>query len=325
MKFALIILAYPFALFAQKVTVPHRDAPPAGMTIHHPRTEPYKTFYPDGKIKAEGFYYQEFDKKGNLRKGYVGPQGQFTEFLLDSLNIEYWPDGRRRSTVEYRKGKLHGDYIEWHPNGQMALNCKYIDNLRTGIWLEYYPSGIPQYQVLMENGLRNGIEQQWHPNGRPKAIIPYRDGQREGEATYFCSNGITQINAFYDDDQEVGTHYHYYCDGKPHAVYSYGGSEIYLEQFWDKSGEQLILDGYGSLSDYDSLKQERFEITYDMGQKNGPARFWFPNGKLKREGHFLNDLETGDWTFYAEDGTFLDKGTFVHGIRTDLNLAPRKD
>jgi antitoxin component YwqK of YwqJK toxin-antitoxin module len=321
MKPLWLLLFFPFALLSQQPP----PAQAAGLAPFGPRIEPYRTFFADGGLQAEGYRYLTFDTLGNPIRGFVDHLGQYTEFLLDSLNVEYWPNGRRRRADMYRRGVRQGPHQEWHENGVLAENGTYDGNRKTGLWQVFYPSGAPSYRANLQDGLLHGLEQQWHPNERMKSEVLYQKGLRQGEARYYCPNGLLQISVNYERDRETGSQYQYYCDGRRKSVVTFSGNEMYLEQFWDPKGEQLVLDGYGVLAGYDSLKREFYEINYDMGQKNGVARFWYPDGSLKRTGNYLNDLETGEWLFYAENGLVFDRGSFLRGIRTDLRVVPRKE
>ncbi len=321
MRAVCLLLAFPWMLFAQQS--PTHQA--AGLARFQPRSVPYRTYYPDGQLHTEGFRYETFDSLGRPIQGFVNRLGEYREYLLDSLNVEYWPNGQRRMSALFNKGVQEGPYREWHENGQLAVSCAYREDEKHGLWQAYYSTGVPSLRVNMEAGFRHGFEQQWHPNARLKSEVLYQKGLRQGEARYYCANGIMQVSALYDKDRETGSQYQYYCDGRSKSVVTFSGSEMYLEQFWDPTGEQLVLDGYGRLIGFDSLKRERYEIHYDMGQKNGPARFWYPNGGLKREGYYQNDLEMGEWLFYAEDGLVFDRGSFLRGIRTDLRLTQPRD
>lgn len=43
---------------------------------------------------------------------------------------------------------------------------------------------------------------------------------------------------------------------------------------------------------------------------DGPARAWYPNGKLRSEGRYTKNCREGLWTFYNEDGVVMAKGEY---------------
>jgi hypothetical protein len=49
--------------------------------------------------------------------------------------------------------------------------------------------------------------------------------------------------------------------------------------------------------------------------REGEVRAWWPNGKLRHRGQFADDLATGSWEFFSEDGTLQAEGSFRRGLR----------
>ena len=45
------------------------------------------------------------------------------------------------------------------------------------------------------------------------------------------------------------------------------------------------------------------ETTFKDGIKNGKTTTWYPNGQKRYDGFYINNRESGKWTFYDEKGT----------------------
>ena len=45
------------------------------------------------------------------------------------------------------------------------------------------------------------------------------------------------------------------------------------------------------------------EVHFNSGIPNGSSVEWYENGKMKEEGNMKNGQQTGDWTYYNEDGS----------------------
>ena len=56
-----------------------------------------------------------------------------------------------------------------------------------------------------------------------------------------------------------------------------------------------------------------FECNYKYGRKEGKAKEYYPNGKLKREGEYFDDRRTGNWKEYYDNGKLKFEGKFVMG------------
>jgi antitoxin component YwqK of YwqJK toxin-antitoxin module len=49
------------------------------------------------------------------------------------------------------------------------------------------------------------------------------------------------------------------------------------------------------------------ETTYQLGKKNGATKTFYQNGKLRYEGFFTDDKESGTWIFYDENEKQVNK------------------
>lgn len=52
------------------------------------------------------------------------------------------------------------------------------------------------------------------------------------------------------------------------------------------------------------------ESYYNDGSKEGHTLSFFPNGQARYVGEYKNDLKTGTWKFYAEDGELIKEESF---------------
>ena len=75
------------------------------------RHGPYTFYYPEGTIMQEGFYIAN---------------------LPDSLWVNYYRNGLRKSMYSYSKGKKNGPYKIWKDDGSLYQSGAYKDNLLTG-------------------------------------------------------------------------------------------------------------------------------------------------------------------------------------------------
>ncbi len=52
--------------------------------------------------------------------------------------------------------------------------------------------------------------------------------------------------------------------------------------------------------------------------KNGFFRAYYANGRLEREGHYVDDKRVGVWTMYNQDGTVQQTSNFGDGWRRPI-------
>lgn len=307
--FQFLLFILPFALLAQKARYIQENQPK--------HQEPYQLYYENGALKSEGFILKEVDANGKP-KTYVDRYGNRTEFLYDSLNVDYFIDGSIKRWANYKKGKLNGEYKEFYESGIQHIKCFYVKDLYEGEWLEFHENGDLKAQCNMHKGLKNDTLYEYHENGKLKAVVIYKNGNREGDAKYYHSNGNLQLEASYEEDREVGVHTWYYSNGKKKSLYSFVEQEGIIESYWTEEGKMCIKNGKGVLSGFDSLKNVRFEESYEEGKRNGAARYWYPNGQVKEEGFFENNYEQGPWAFYTQEGKVKDYALFDRGMRVKI-------
>ena len=55
------------------------------------------------------------------------------------------------------------------------------------------------------------------------------------------------------------------------------------------------------------------DTTYERGLRHGPYRDYWSNGHLACEGHYVEDVQEGEWRFYHEDGSAMEVIHFKGG------------
>ena len=107
---------------------------------------------------------------------------------------------------------------------------------------------------------------------------------------------------------------------KPYRNNEFVTSEYYINRK-DSIVTQLMKDSAGtirqvSIAKYDLVRlffaayfangQIEAEIPLDyLGKKNGPEKFYYPDGQIKSEGIFLNGFYSGEWRNYDEKGKLV--------------------
>ena len=72
-----------------------------------------KEYFPDGSIKSDGAYVEIEDSDGNKIK------------VKHGHHFEFYPNGKRKSSVSYNKGKVINMSKFWHKNGFVSTFDSY--------------------------------------------------------------------------------------------------------------------------------------------------------------------------------------------------------
>lgn len=98
-------------------------------------------------------------------------------------------DGTLIRGVSYRRGKRHGDYSNYYPNGRKRTQNAFVNGVCTGKSSEWYESGRLKKQGRRRQGGREGVWTEWHENGRKKSVSAYRRNRRHGRVTVWDERG----------------------------------------------------------------------------------------------------------------------------------------
>jgi hypothetical protein len=82
-------------------------------------------------------------------------QSEKTIALVENNFVkEYYNNGTLKSKVKYDENKRkHGLYIEYHPNGNMKIECNFNHGLQNGLVIEYYENKM----IKITNEWNNGV------------------------------------------------------------------------------------------------------------------------------------------------------------------------
>ena len=107
------------------------------------------------------------------------PHGEWT------LNDE---NGNRQIQLHYNHGKLDGTEIEWHSNGQKAIEITWQDDVVCGTVRQWDEDGNLLSQAMYVDGMLDGEVTTFYENGQ-KTVWNYRFGELDGTCLEFDGQG----------------------------------------------------------------------------------------------------------------------------------------
>ncbi len=142
----------------------------------------------------------------NVYSGYLGVDNNK---MTDKNNpytgksITYFTNGKKRSLVIRKEGKLHGKCIDWYENGQVRYEMTYKNGNRTKL-LGWYKNGQMSIEGNRLNGISHGKYFEWYENGKKKKEIDFKDGDKNGIYMEWYENGIKKIETNYLKGKVIG-------------------------------------------------------------------------------------------------------------------------
>ncbi len=159
----------------------------------------WKEFYPDGKLKSEGAFY-EGKKSGKWLFYY--PQGSLEqEGNYNSKGepegewIWYYTDGDLLRREEYHNGERDGDLVEYDRNNRILARGEYINNKEEGPWV--VQNGYQREEGTFSEGMCNGLWKHYDQNNRLVFEGAFIEDNPNGKHTWYYSNGVKKEEGYY--------------------------------------------------------------------------------------------------------------------------------
>ena len=108
----------------------------------------------------------------------------------------YWYSNDRIFSNQggYAGNLLHGEYVEYGPDGTLLLKGHYDRGVRSGTWLSWYPEGAIKEKRHYVNGAPDGQITCYGPDGRIHFDATYRKGILHGKMTTVERDTLFLIN-----------------------------------------------------------------------------------------------------------------------------------
>ncbi|QKE50421.1 putative exported 24-amino acid MORn repeat [Faustovirus] len=173
--------------------------------------------------------------------------------IKHGVYIEWWPNGNRKISANYKNNQLHGTYIECYENGKRRFMTQYINGNRYGLGtdtVEYHENGhIAREYRMSAPGKYHGVYKEFHENGGKKVEVRYVDNVYHGDMTEWWPSGKIRTSAVYDHGKLHGFKYEYSRNGHLHKYGQYLNDlpyKTHIEMHTSGPGNQRYERNYNS-------------------------------------------------------------------------------
>jgi len=287
---------------------------------------------------------------------YYWPNGtvkQRLPFLNDSLNgecITYYKNGAKQAIYHFVSGQRHGREEQFTPSGLLTSFTDYSNdsyegpamylnteswskreysnsnNQAEGILTEKWLNGARKRDGNYKQGLRDGIHRYWYENDTLESVEPFVNDTLQGFSRYFHPNGKISTECRYEKGKLEGVVRQYFRDGKLMEVDSGYVNDV-CNGTWTtfypsgirRDVTRVKNDTLIGITSYDSTGR----IIYETVPENGLLHYksFYPDGRLRMEGDFLNNKRSGEWITYNPGGTIINSFSYVDGQNTGWQLT----
>lgn len=195
-------------------------------------------------MTTQGFFVvQDFYHAGGVKR-----TDPYTMLRLDE--VHNWILSPQQSLTQQYEALwqvgIDGPYVQWHANGQKAIEGLYQNRLPQGQWKLWYDNGVPMFQEELINGVRNGPSMGWYPNGKQAGQGQYVNGVRDGVWILWYNNGSKMQEGAYGNEQQQGDWTYWYDNGARKQAGRYlDGVQVGVWSWWDRQGNLVRELNYG--------------------------------------------------------------------------------
>ncbi len=254
------------------------------------------------------------------------------------LRGEAPPDGKRMwcetPVPGSDKAEKTGPVVNWACFGcedGAALHGRYVKGRRHGLWTLYKPDGGTLERGSWKDGKRVGVWQGWHPNGKERFRVIYGvEGRLNGPATYGHKTGARKAEGMYRGGDKTGIWRTWHANGKRESQGNY--KRGHRDSTWTWYGERGRLVRRVNYVDGQARHERELVVggvrhtvrcargfkkrswTERAGKKHGQTVRFYPNSKRVRcKESWRDGVAHGTWVFHRRDGTRVAAGPVADG------------
>ena len=223
------------------------------------------------------------------------------------VNVNLYESGKKKSIGTVKNGHVHGEYIDWHENGNIQWIRYYDSGNQIGEYRTYSPNGV--ITVFMNNDTNEYIE--YYSNGQPKLKTVGAVELETPSEDLYANDFIVQ---------------NYYTNGKIKRKYTIKSKNEYLDEYYNENGElgfkgKIISDTtYQNGSLFTGKILTYFlngNISHSTEVKNGllmgKSVNYYGNGNMEYVMNFENNEARDSIIFYHENGKMKSKENIKTG------------
>ena len=233
--------------------------------------------------------------------------------------IDYYTNGQTFSEVLFSNGKMHGDFIQYHPNGRIGTKGEYHSGKKIGKWVWNDEIGTIDSIHTFKDGLFNG-KSEIFSSGELFIRQNYINGKLNGKFVEYYPGGSKKVSGSYLDDIPHDQWIWRLEDGSKSRLMTYNrGIKSGKFNVWNDT--ELVQSGSFKNDLQDGLWKWQHSadhldslVNYKNGVLDGSYKVWHDNGSTSVIGEFLSGKPHGQWEWWSEIEQIDSIKTFSNGL-----------
>ena len=200
-----------------------------------------------------------------------------------------------------------GPQVFRYPNGTISSEGLLKNGKPEGFWKSYYVTGVKKSEGRRTNFMLDSVWIFYDQAGDTTEKINYLYGKKNGWYYKYKKDPTAGLYVWSKDlfagDKKEGTGYIYFPDGKVRQTVTYNKGKMQgLSKEYDSEGNIITLLEYNN--DF-LVSREKINRTDSKGLKQGSWKDFYPNGSIKSDKTYKDDLLTGYYKEYDNRGKLV--------------------
>jgi uncharacterized protein len=213
----------------------------------------------------------------------------------------------RLATGQESNALKDGPQVFRYPNGTISSEGLIKNGKPEGFWKSYYVTGIKKSEGRRTNFMLDSVWIFYDQAGDTTEKINYLYGKKNGWYYKYKKDPTAGLYVWSKDlfagDKKEGTGYIYFPDGKVRQTITYNKGKMQgLSKEYDSEGNIITLLEYNN--DF-LVSREKINRTDSRGLKQGSWKDFYPNGSIKSDKTYKDDLLTGYYKEYDNRGKLV--------------------
>jgi antitoxin component YwqK of YwqJK toxin-antitoxin module len=199
----------------------------------------------------------------------------------------YHENGNKKFVVVQKKNKLTGEWRSWYPTGMACDSGRFAGSIPDGEWKGWYPDGSLRYKWHLSSAKLNALKDELLRQPKMKMFA-------------ISQKPVSEAVKYYQAD-----HLFDQPTSKPRIAFR--AQLVHSKSYDINSIEKKV--------DKNTTSNSGYVPPFPEMLLHGEYASFYPGGKIKEEGIYINGLREGVWEEHTPEGQKI-RGTYYHGYKS---------
>ncbi|MBN2893023.1 MAG: hypothetical protein JXL97_14235 [Bacteroidales bacterium] len=249
--------------------------------------------------------------------GGISQKGEYIDNKKENLWEAYHPNGKVKSQINYKNNKQYGEVSIFYPNGNIQEKGYWKINRWVGEYEYYYENGIEKYHWYFdEQGKRTGKQTYYYDNGQTQIVGEWTQGKEAGTINEYYATGQVKKVSNFDNGTINGSVTEYYTNGQVKTKSVYVNGQVDQSQSFAYAPNNDNTNNNNNNNVNDNNNNQDNNPDYKTFSGTGYYKFVNENGKVEREGNFVNGVLIDGKRYIYDDNGIKIKTAIIENGRT---------